>query len=234
MNWIKLMISICMIFFITACGSIEDPSEEFPAEEEPIEEPIQEPTDEELNETEETAGPENEITFEDVVSEYNVLSSFETDGPGTGLGLGMDVLYKEEDLAFVRGHQGHALGHFRLLQVDHEQQKVIITHQYSEEQYEIYEDLQTMIEEEGEKAAFEWVESQDANYNELFFTSEIPPSTTTVTWNNQEWEAIEVEVKEGDEKYVFAKDKGLIQIHYQSELAQEIFGEIRVANRIAK
>ncbi|MFV8828639.1 hypothetical protein [Alkalihalobacterium sp. APHAB7] len=232
MCWTKIVLSISMVFFFTACGNVDEPREELPAEEEPIAELTDELVEEEPTETEDPAVEEDELTFADIVEEYDVLSSFETDGPGTGLGLGMNVLYKEEDLVFVSGHQAHALGHFRLLKVDHEQQKVIVTHQFSEEQYEIYEELQTKVQEEGEQAAFEWMKAQDSNLYELFFTSDIPPSTTTATWNDQEWEAIEVEIKDGDEKYVFAKGKGLIQIHYQSELAQEIFGEVRVAERI--
>ncbi|OLO25562.1 hypothetical protein BTR23_24675 [Alkalihalophilus pseudofirmus] len=226
MKRLFIFIGLSLTVLIAGCGTNEEaPEVEAPTEEEKVEEEVE-------VEIEEPAVEEDPHTFSDVIEEYEVLSSFETDGPGTGLGLGMNILYQSEDVAFVSGHQGHALGHYRLLQVNHEEQKVVITHQFSEEQFEKYEELRRMVEEEGEQAAFEWMQNQESNFNELFFTSKVPPETTTVTWNDQEWEAIEVEIKDGDEKYVFAKGKGMIQIHYQSELAQELFGEIRVANRI--
>ncbi|MBB5172304.1 hypothetical protein [Texcoconibacillus texcoconensis] len=226
-KWL-FMLSASSLLFTAACGGgdtdIEDPEDGENGDE--IEEELEEDMNGEEDDgvEEEDEEVEGEQSFAELIEEYDVFSDFDTDGPATGLGMGMDVQLEEEDEVLTRSHTGHAFGFYEVMEVREEDQEVVVTHRLTEEHLEQYEEVSNLLEEDADEA-LEFVKEEGEEAEELFFASELPPETTTEEWNDEEWTAIEVEVADGDEIYVFAEGKGLIKVHYQSDEVIENFGE---------
>ncbi|WP_018922856.1 S-layer homology domain-containing protein [Salsuginibacillus kocurii] len=173
---------------------------------------------------------ESPDSFSELAEDYRVFEDYDTDGPATGLGEGKEFLASVDGAWLVRGHQGHALGHYAVMQMDEEEEEVIETHRYTEEDLDKYTEIRDRLEEEDAEDVLRDLLEEEENSDEPYFVANVPPETTTVTYQGEEVEAIETEFEEETYRY-FKEDVGLIKVRYASDLVIDTFGEEQIAER---
>lgn len=168
-----------------------------------------------------------QLTFSEVIEEYKVLDSYQTDSPGTGLGEGMEIIHRNKDALLAKGHQGYAVEYYQLLTINEQERKIVITHRFYEDSDE-FATIETYTNKNEMKEAVEWVQSQPSNEQRLYFSTDESAQPTLILLpaddvSEEEIKAIEVVVN--DTTYIFGKHIGLAYIHYHSDEIIMLYGE---------
>ncbi|OIJ18413.1 hypothetical protein BKP45_12630 [Anaerobacillus alkalidiazotrophicus] len=142
-----------------------------------------------------------------------------------GLGEGIEVLYKDNDRFFVRGHYGSALGFYRVYEV--REDDIAIVFEVTEEDLDLYEEMATVSEASdlydlpiyNEKIVLSLPIKEKTTWS----GGEIIETDAEVTINDVTYETIIVDYEEDiAQGYYYAKGKGLVQIVYViPELSEE-------------
>ncbi|MFC0469482.1 hypothetical protein ACFFHM_02735 [Halalkalibacter kiskunsagensis] len=171
---------------------------------------------------------EGEISLTEIIHTYQPFTDYDMYHEGTGLGEGMTFLATNEPFVLAHGHQGQAVAFYRILEIVEEENKVAITHDYREESEE-FESIHSQLE--NGISAFEILEQykvKEPNADIEYFSSTNERDKVTLT-DGQELTTLPVRVD--DTIYHFAKDHGLVQIHYKSDSVIEMFGEEQIAQQ---
>ncbi|MDT8859456.1 hypothetical protein N0O92_04355 [Alkalihalobacillus sp. MEB130] len=223
MNIVKsLFFFACFLAVCTACQTEEVPNETLPENEEL--EPI---TDDELGQTIEEPKEETS-SFEEIVNEFKPLSDYDMYHDGTGLGEGMTFLAKNKSHALALGHQAQAVAFYRILEINKENEQIIITHEFKEDS-EPFDSINEALDmgEDPVQLLEDYLE-EDHNENKVFFYMTDQREEVSLM-SGEEVTTLPVEMN--DTVYHFAKEQGLVRIHYKGELVIELFGDEQIAEK---
>ncbi|WP_106589223.1 hypothetical protein [Salsuginibacillus halophilus] len=173
---------------------------------------------------------EDEERFESLINNYKIFSSHETEGPGTGLGEGMEFHSVTDQHALAEGHEGHAVAVYHLFDIDHDNEEVRFQHTTREGEI-TFNDVEYRLEEnEDPEEVTAWLAGQESNRDELYFSADAVEELETITYEEETMEAAPVEENTGTIRY-FKEDVGLLKIRYTGEQVEDVFGGEITAER---